>query len=201
MRTPAIPKQRWQRTKQLYESGLAMREVGARLGVSIDAVTYVLRRLGVPRRSFVEANHLAYERRSPSFSIRKRAKNRELELMGTMLYWAEGYKRETASGIDFANSDPDMVLLFWHFLRNRYVLDRARLYFSVYHYSDQNLKALVRFWSLKLGVPRTAFKHSYVKQDPQRGARKLRYGVLHIRYNDKKLLRDVLHLIESHKRK
>jgi len=199
----AIPKAKWGLVKKLYLSGLPMREVALRLNVSLDAVTYVLRRSSVPRRSLKEASRLTFEAKAPSFIIRKSRNvlRHEMELIGAMLYWAEGYKRETASGVDFANSDPDMAALFFCFLRSRYILDERRLYFSVYHYSDQNLAKITRFWSKKLGVSVSVFRHSYKRQDPKTQARKLPYGVLHIRYNDKKLLRDVLSLIESYKRK
>ena len=199
----AIPKEKRGRVKDLYLSGLPMREVALRLNVSIDAVTYALRKNAVPRRSLKEASRLAFEAKIPSFVIRKSRSvlTREMELIGAMLYWAEGYKRDTASGVDFANSDPDMAALFFRFLKTRYVLDEQRLYFSVYHYADQNLAEITRFWSKKLGVSVSTFRHSYKKQNHNPHARKLPYGVLRIRYNDKKLLRDVLSLIESQRRK
>ena len=199
----AIPKAKWGLVKKLYLSELPMREVALRLNVSLDAVTYAMRKSAVPRRSLKEASRLAFEAKTPSFAVRKSRNplRREMELIGAMLYWAEGYKRETASGVDFANSDPDMAALFFHFLMTRYILDTQRLYFSVYHYSDQDLAEIIKFWAKKLGVSASAFRHSYRKENPNLDSRKLPYGVLHIRYNDKKLLRDMLSLIESYKRK
>lgn len=175
-----------------------MRAVAEKYGVSIDAVVYVLRKNSTPRRSFSEANRLKYETKPASYTLKSNP-NKTLELAGTMLYWAEGYKRETAFGIDFANSDPDMVLVFLKFLRSRYVLDASRLHFSLYYYSDQNLNETIRYWRKKLEVPAQQFKNHYRKEDPKKGGRKMPYGVLHIRYNDKKLLRDMLNLIESYK--
>src|SRR3989344_3157109 len=99
----AIPKAKWGLVKKLYLSGLPMRDVALRLNVSLDAVTYVLRRSSVPRRSLKEASRLTFEAKAPSFIIRKSRNvlRHEMELIGAMLYWAEGYKRETASGVDF----------------------------------------------------------------------------------------------------
>lgn len=180
-----------------------MRVVADRYGVSIDAVTYVLRKTNIPRRSLKEANHLAFEAKTPSFTIRatRSSYDKTMDLIGAMLYWAEGYKRDTAGGIDFANSDPDMALLFFRFLKSRYILDQKRLYFSVYYYSDQDIRDITKFWAGKLRVSSKLFRHSYKKLNPNLQARKLPYGVLHIRYNDKKLLRDVLGLIQSFKRR
>ena len=175
-----------------------MRVVAKQYGVSIDAVTYVLRKTGVPRRSFTEANKIKFEAAPPSFTLRPKP-DKELGIIGAMLYWAEGYKTDKASGIDFANSDPDMVLLFVTFLRNRYDLDQRKLHFSLFYYSDQALSKLVGFWSKKLDAPGSQFKTHYEHPDPKTGRRKMLYGVLHVRYFDKKLLRDVLNLIESYR--
>lgn len=193
-----IPKTEWQKVVELYRSGQPMRIVANHYGVSIDVIVYVLRKSNIPRRSFTEANRLRFETAPPSFSIQPKP-SKELEMLGTMLYWAEGYKQPKASGVDFANSDPDMAFVFLKFLRSRYVLDEKRLHFSLYYYSDQDLSGVIRFWCKKLEVSSSQFKNHYMKKDPQTNKRKMPYGVIHIRYNDKKLLRDVISLIESYK--
>ena len=176
-----------------------MQQVAQKLGITIHAVTYALRKTRTPRRSFSEANRLLFESKAPSFKVRPNSQqSHDLNIMGAMLYWGEGYKRATANGVDFANSDPRMIFLFMRFLRNRYAFDSHRLYCSVYCYSDQHLENLVTFWSSLLDLPKANFKHHYVRNDFRSDSRKLAYGVLHIRYNDKKLLRDVLNLIESY---
>lgn len=199
----ALPKTRWHEIIELYQSGMPARTVAERLGISIDAVFYVMRKLQAPRRSFKDANRLAFEAKVPSFTVHtaKTLRGKDLELTGALLYWAEGYKTSKAAGIDFANSDPDMVLLFLQFLRSRYRLEASRLYCQLYYYADQDLRSITDFWSKKLDLPLLSFRYPYMKKDPRPNARKLPYGVLHIRYNDKKLLRDVLSLIHSYKRK
>ena len=199
MRVSSVPKAKWSHVAKLYISGLPMRIVAERMGVSIDAITYILRKSNVPRRSFKEANRIAFETKAPSFTLCKQtsAQEQELNLIGAMLYWAEGYKRDTAPGLDFANSDPAMIALFMRFLHARYILDERRLQCSVYAYADQNLTSLVKFWINVAGVKESCFRNHYIRKDFKIGGRKLPYGVLHIRYNDKKLLRDVLNLIES----
>jgi len=196
---PAVPKEKWSEVAASYLSGLPMREVAQRFSVSIDAVVYVLRKTRTPRRSFSEASHITFANKKPSFSLRKgnSRSRREMELMGATLYWAEGYKTAKATGIDFANSDPDMAQLFLRFLRTRYVLDLSRLYCQIYYYTDQNIGAITAFWAQKLDMPQTAFRSPYAKQNPKPTAKKLPYGVVHIRYSDKKLLWDVLNLIKS----
>lgn len=201
MRRPsAIPKHHWDAVAKLYQSGLSMQKVADTYKVHIDAVSYILRKSKVPRRSFTEANKIAFESKQPSFSIRP-VQTKEMNVIGAMLYWAEGYKTQKAPGIDFANSDPDMAYLFLRFLTTRYTLDRDRLYCQIYYYADQDISSLTTFWSRRLNLPLQAFRYPYKKQNPQLQAKKLQYGVVHIRYNDKKLLWDVLNLINSYRLK
>lgn len=176
-----------------------MREISEHYDVSLNAVVYFMRTFNIERRSHGESNKVWYDRQIPSFSLKKTGNKNfeEFDVVGAMLYWAEGYKRETASGVDFANSDPDMILVFLNFLRNRYVLNKRKLHFSLYYYANQDRSSLIRFWTQKLKVPENSFRNHYCKKNPTVGARELPYGVLHVRYNDKKLLRDVLNLIES----
>jgi len=178
-----------------------MREVAEKFKVSIDAVTYVLRKLNIPRRSFSEINRVRFEQKPLSFKIRRPRDNEQkmLEAIGAMLYWAEGYKTQLATGIDFANSDPQMVALFMRFLRSRYMLDEARLRASLYCYSNQKVPEITAFWSRLLTIPESQFTKAYVRNDYRADARKMTYGLVHIRYSDKKLLRDLLNLIESYK--
>jgi len=200
---PALPRERWHEIENLYKSGLSMQSVANRLRISLNAVTYVLRKRTVPRRSFVEANRLVFEAKPMSFSVKRAMieKDRALHLAGALLYWAEGYKTDKATGLDFANSDPDMALLFMRFLRCRYSLDSKRLYCQVYYYADQDIAAITSFWSKKLKLPPTSFRYPYKKVNFKPGGKKLPYGVVHIRYTDKKLLRDVMNLIQFYRDK
>lgn len=201
IKVPAIPRGQWEDVGKRYLSGLSMQTVADEFGVSLDAVVYILRKTKVPRRDKTESNRLSYEARPASFSVLPISSeaDRALVLAGTMLYWAEGYKTRKASGMDFANSDPDMIDVFMQFLRRRYVLDTDRIICSVYAYADQDLDKLIKFWVRKTGVPKERFKHHYIRRDFKADGRKLSYGVLHIKYNDKKLLRDILNLIESYR--
>lgn len=195
----AISKEKWADVAARYESGLSMQKVADYYGISIGAVTYVLRKNKIPRRSFKDANRIVFENKKPSFNVRRGSSThrREMDLMGAALYWAEGYKTSKAMGIDFANSDPDMAQLFLKFLRTRYVLDASRLYCQIYYYADQDIAEITSYWSKKLAMPLSSFRSPYEKQDPKPNAKKLPYGVVHIRYGDKKMLWDVLNLIKS----
>lgn len=194
-----IPKKEWRRVAQLYRSGLSMSKVAERCGVSPGAVVYVLRKLKVPRRSVAEANSIVFETKPPSFIIQPACTpvQKDLEVAGAMLHWAEGYKTIQASGVDFANSDIEMVFIFMKFLRSRYILNEKRLRPMLYCYANQDPIVLTKFWSSTLNIPAKQFTKPYVRADYRTHSREMRHGLIHIRYNDKKLLRDILGLIES----
>lgn len=180
-----------------YRRKFSMREVAERFGVSPDAVVYFMRRHNLPRRSFSEINRDRFEKKKPSFETRKglNAIERELKVAGTMLYWGEGYKSERASFVDFANSDPSMVKVFVNFLRKIYKLNESKFRVLLYCYADQNVPNLIRFWSELTGIPKKQFTKPYVRKDFRGDKRKMPYGLVHIRYIDKKLLLDIKRLI------
>lgn len=178
-----------------------MRQIADRLGLSIDAVVYFMRRYGLQRRTAVENNKIIFEKKIPSFRERKivSLKQRELKAIGAVLYWGEGYKSEKSGGIDFANSDPDMISMFLKFLRGIYQLDESRFRVLLYCYSDQNFRDLIRYWSDLTRIPAAQFTKPYIRNDYREKGRKMERGLVHIRYSDKKLLRNIKNHIDFYK--
>lgn len=196
----SIPKSDWPRVASLYGSGLSMRAVAVQLNVSINAVTYVLRKQKVARRSASETNRIAFNAKPPSFSVNPSSSKSDqaLHAIGAMLYWAEGHDTDKAQGVDFANCDPDTVKMFLAFLRTRYTLDENRLRIFLYCYANQDVSALINFWSITLHIPASQFTKPYVRADFRETGRRMPYGLVHVRYSDKKLLLDIRKLIESY---
>lgn len=185
----------------LYRSGKSAKQVADHYGVSLDAVFYTLRKLKVPRRSIQESNRLRYENKEPSFALRtiQTSEARELKLAAVMLYWAEGYK---ASGttVDFANSDPDMVRVFLRFLREVCGVREDKLRVHLYCYEGQDVENLRTFWSTLTSIPKSRFSKPYIKQGTAgpRGHR-MHHGLVHVRYCDKKLLKQMLVWIDEYR--
>ncbi len=184
-----------------YNRRLSMREVGEELGVSLDAVVHFMRKYNLPRRSFSEVNADRFEKKPLSFSPKKNLSRRQEELViaGIMLYWAEGYKSDNSSFVDFANSDPAMVKVFMNFIRGAYKVSEGKFRVLLYCYSDQDVNSLVSFWSKLTGIPRSRFVKPYVRPDFRKGGRKMEHGLVHIRYIDKKLLLEIKKLINNYK--
>ena len=192
---PVISKDKLSLVKDLYlNKKLCIREVAQRLAVSPDAVENFIRRHKIPKRSRKEAQQAKYYNKPLSFNKQKlnSVYLRELAIIGAMLYWAEGYKGDESNGtVDFANSDPLMIEIFLKFLRLLYKPDERRLRVYLYCYSNQNIPKLIQFWSVLTGIPKKQFLKPYVRTDFREDGRKMEYGMIHIRYHDKKLLLEI----------
>lgn len=187
--------------RELYlESGLSAREIAVRLNTTIKIVYSDLRRNGIARRKAQEYTRITFERKPLSFSYKTRLQSDEQVLCNVALaiYWCEGFQTEKATGIDFANSNPEMVKIFVAFLNRICQVDKKRLRCYLYCYSNQDQERLLSFWSKTTGIPRSQFTKPYVRTDYRLDKiNKMPYGLVHIRYADKKLLRLVKENIEA----
>ncbi len=187
---------------RLYREGLSAQQIADHFNVSLNATFYSLRHQGIQRRSRKEANRIRYENATLSFQIKEHLSplEEQLKLAGVMLYWAEGYK--IGSSIDFANSDPEMALLFCEFLNKICGVNQNRLRASLYCYEGQDIGALHSYWSNLLNIPLEQFTKPYIKQAAvtARGPR-MPYGLVHVRYCDKKLLQLILKWIGEYSQK
>ena len=173
--------------------------------MSLDAAYYTLRKLKVKRRTAQETNSIRFEAKPLSFKLKTRLTTEEerLKMAAVMLYWAEGYKIGKST-VDFANSDSDMVLIFWKFLAEICGVDRSRVRLYLYAYEGQDVEKLMQYWCEILDLPRKHFTKPYIKKTAElqgsRGPRMI-HGLVHIRYCDTKLLRQVLIWIDEYRRK
>ena len=181
-----------------------MQDVAEKLNVSIDAVSYFMRKNLLERRSVSENSALLFGRKPLSYKIKGTLSTSEIELKiaGVMLYWAEGYKTSKSKGVDLANADPFMIETFVKFLRVICGVDHRRLRVLLYCYSNQNTEQLIDFWSKLTKIPKSQFTRPYIREDFRKEKEgKMKYGMVHVRYADKKLLYQVMHWIEEFKLK
>ncbi|MDO8603841.1 MAG: hypothetical protein Q7K40_00280 [bacterium] len=95
---------------------------------------------------------------------------RELFLVGTVLYWAEGTKEKEdapGSGIQFTNSDPKMLITFLSWLRDSCSIEDGRIHFQIYLHetSDGRIKEVVEYWSKNLMVTQDRLNKVYFKRN------------------------------------
>jgi hypothetical protein len=197
-----IPFKKIKYIKRLYyEKQFSMKKVSEELKVSIDALVYFMRKYGLKRRTPSENEKIKFDRKPLSFNLYKNSKANELKAVGTMLYWGEGAKGGKIgknNSVDFANSDPRMILAFLCFLRKFCEVKESKLRCLLYCYSDQSSDGLIRYWSRITHIPVRQFTKPYIRQDFRKDGRKMKYGLIHVRYNDKKLLIEIENMIESY---
>ncbi|MBI5306677.1 hypothetical protein HZB04_03795 [Candidatus Wolfebacteria bacterium] len=188
----SIKKKSLRKIKQLYyQKQLSMKEIGDKIGVSWNAVYYFMRHYNLKRRTFSEDNQIRFLKKIPSFQVKQNFSkfDHRLKIIGTMLYWAEGAKASSGKkSIDFVNSDFQMINLFMIFLRKICGIDESKLRVLLYCYSNQNVNNLINFWSNLTKIPKSQFTKPYVRDDFKKDKEnKMPYGLVHIRYGDKKL--------------
>lgn len=178
-----------EKVKGLYwGKGYSAKEVAEEIGVSIWFLYNFMNKNNIPRRNYSEANFVV-NKNKPQFKIKTNLTIAEtkLKIAGVMLYWAEGtLKRST---VDFANGDPRMVKIFLKFLREICGVDDRRLRVYLYAYEYQDIEKLKSYWCNVTAIPKEQFTKPYIRVgSPNNSDRKLLYGLVHIRYNDIKLL-------------
>jgi hypothetical protein len=201
----ALTRDQQQEAASLYLSGLSVQQVADNFGISLNAAFYALRKQDIPRRSISESNRIRFENKPLSYKIKTglSPEEHELKLAAIMLYWAEGYKVGKMNTVDFANSDPAMVVIFRRFLLEICGVDETRLRFHLYCYPDQDIESLHKFWSELLNIPLSQFVKPYISKTTSPGVRGSRmiHGLAHIVYCDRKLLRQILSWIDEYSQK
>ncbi len=102
---------------------------------------------------------------------------RELWLIGTMLYWAEGKKEKDYSpgtGVGFCNSDYLMIKVYLKWLKTCLKIPEDRLVFEIYiHETHKDKVEEIRsFWSKETRFPLSFFRRIYFKKNKLSGNRK-----------------------------
>lgn len=178
--------------REYYIGGFSGLEISLKMGLSLKQIYSALRRMGVLMRNFSEQNRVRFQKKPLSFNFKEKLLSNEKELLvaGIMLYYGEGAK--TGHTVDFANGDPRLLKLFLKFLREICRVDKKKLRFYLYCFSNQNSEQLICFWCSQLSVEPWQFTKPYVRSTLNKGNRTLANGVLHIRYSDKRLLEKIL---------
>ena len=129
---------------------------------------------------------------------------RELLLVGTALYWAEGYKNKKEipgnQHIQFVNSDPYMITLFLRFLREILQVPEEKFYVSIRIHPNINEQSTIKFWSKVTNVPKERFHTEHQISRLSRGKRprnSLPYGTLDIKVCNRQKFQQIKGWIEG----
>jgi len=182
--------------KKLYYSGLSMKQVGKKINTSTWSINSAMRRYNIKRRATSQTRKIQFYNSPLSFNPKKKLtiKEQQLKTACLMLYWAEGAKSHLS--VDFANSDPLMIKIFIKFLRQIYQVNESRLRCLIYCYPSHNIQQLTKYWLKITNIPESQFIKPYIRQDGGNIRDKMKHGLIHIRYSDKRLLQLILKEIE-----
>jgi len=105
---------------------------------------------------------------------------RELWLIGTALYWAEGGK--TKRMVRFSNGDPEMIQLMMRYFREVCEIPEEKFRGYIHIHDSLDHIAAEQYWSKISNIPITNFYKTYRKPNPSsKGLRQtLPYGVFDI---------------------
>ena len=192
-------KEKLDKLKSLYDSGLSMREVGDQLGKSVHSIASTMERNNISRRLSSQTRSTQFNHSPLSFSPKINLTEREINLKtaGLMLYWAEGGKK-SVKGIDFANSDPNMIIIFVKFLRELYKVQEKRLRIYLYTYNSLPTDQLISYWSELTDIPTSQFSKPYIRPKSELKHDKMQHGLIHIRYSDIRLLKLIMDEIHQY---
>ena len=177
-----------------YKKKLSAFEIGKIINRNESTVYKFMERNSLPRRTFEESNEVKFNKKPLTFSVKQNLSPEEekLKIAGIMLYWAEGTKiniNKKRLIVEFTNSDSKMIKLFLKFLREICGVDEKRLRVYLYCYANQNIEKLKRYWRKITKIPFARFTKPYVREDfILEKSEKMKHGLVHIRYSDKKLL-------------
>ncbi|MDO8514908.1 MAG: hypothetical protein Q7S14_00260 [bacterium] len=96
---------------------------------------------------------------------------RDLLLIGTTIYWAEGAKQKegvnVSQCVDFSNSDPNMVLIFIKWLKECCNVSENELKFAlcIHKSKDLDINNEMKWWKSYLGIDRNLLIKIRYKKD------------------------------------
>lgn len=165
------------------------------------------------KQQTVDAQKRAKDTREKSASEMKHISDDALLVIGTTLYWAEGYKRlrvidgreVTSHVVGLTNSDPEIVSAFILFLTKSLSVPVEKIYIEMRLFKHMDAEETVSYWMKATGLDRFQFrKPTYPISTASRGKRpinRLPYGTVQVIVSDTKLFHRVLGLIDGLKEK
>lgn len=121
----------------------------------------------------------------------KKISKKELKLIGSALYWAEGGKKNRNS-LRFSNSDPLMIEVIMKFFREVCNIPNEKIKARIHIYPQINPKIATNYWKKVTNLPRINFQKHQI-QISQASKRKrprntLPYGTLHLTVNNTEMI-------------
>ncbi|MEK7462132.1 MAG: hypothetical protein AAB618_00990 [Patescibacteria group bacterium] len=169
---------------ELRKLGFSINNIAAQLGVSKSSVSVWCRDLILTKTQQQRLKQNSYEaghkgrligaemnrqkRLSSIKSYEEKARleignltNRDLTVLATALFWAEGAK--TGSRFVFINSDPDMILIVMKYLTKVLKIERSQINATIQinRIHEKRIEEIYYFWCSLLQIPRDQLGRPY----------------------------------------
>jgi len=126
----------------------------------------------------------------------KNISQRELWLIGIVLYWRErflsGNESDLQKGVRFASSDPHLIKLFLKWLQQVGRIKDEEITLDIFIGKDKKdlVDEGIKYWSQVTGFPKDTFSHIYFqnKKTTRKISKKLGFGFLRIRVKASSML-------------
>jgi hypothetical protein len=202
--------------RKLRRTGLSMREIERRLGVSRSSVSLWVREIeltdhqraemqgrGESRRS--RARRVYYQARRRTFQDEGRALARSgqpLHIAGCMLFWAEGSRLRTSAQL--TNSDPALIAFFMRFLRQYFALpsEAIRVACNLFADHEERQREIEDFWLQTVDLPRSCLTKTIVNNYSRASRRtrknKLPYGTCRLTVHNTRVVQHLYGAIQEY---
>src|SRR3989344_4304026 len=151
----------------------------------------------------------AKEMRAEGKKLIRGISKRDLLIIGTALYWAEGYKRQvvikgktrTSHRVSLTNSDPDLVCIFLQFLKEIFKIPDEKITIWIRYFEHQDPVYLLDFWQKKCNISCSNFKKTLqtvsISSQRKKSYNSLPFGVAQISVNSTNLYHKIMGLISG----
>jgi len=184
-----------QKAIALRKEGLSYNEILERIPVAKSTLSLWLRDIGLAKRHiqrFTEKRKISQakaakacrdkririteEIKSVARKDIKKLNKKELWLIGTVLYWAEGSKQKetnVSQRVSFGNSDSEMIKLFLRWLKEICLVEDKGLLIRLYIHRTGDEKKALDYWSKVVKIPIKKFQKTVFKKHNIRTNRKV----------------------------
>lgn len=218
--------------RKLRMKGMSYNEIQTKTGISKSTLHSWLSGMQIPQssasrirkrvrdgslRGLLKRNklqtHLARQRasmgRKEGEALIKALSQRDLLILGTALYWGEGYKRtiirkgkrKTDHPVSLSNSDPRLVSAFVAFLTKCLDVQIENIEISLHLYEHINEEEAINYWQKATNLPISSFKKTYygisIASTRKRAYQRLPFGTAQVRVNSTPLFHKIMGLIEG----
>lgn len=123
---------------------------------------------------------------------------RDLKIIGSMLYWGEGGKTNRATA-RISNSNPILIKVMMRYFREICGVPNSKFRASVHTFTHANIEKTINHWVKVSGIPKEHFYKPYIKQSSASLNKRntLPFGTLDIYVCDTKVFLKTMGWIEK----